>query len=67
MDKFTIFKNDKKEKEAQPDYHINVKREDGEYEKWGACWIKKTKDGLKTYLSCAKNKPMGEKSKDVDF
>lgn len=55
LENFTIFKNNFKEKETQPDYKINTKEGD-EWVEWGACWKKQGSNGQ--YLSCSKSKPM---------
>lgn len=46
---FAIFKNNKKEKETQPDYTISVKVDD-KYITAGGCWLKDGKTGK--FFSC---------------
>ena len=52
---FSIFKNERKEKENQPDYTISMKNPDEEAEKKyltvGGCWIKEGAKGK--YFSCS--------------
>lgn len=48
-DTATLFKNDRKEKDTQPDYTGKIKQ-DGK-ERQLAAWITKSKDGSKTYMS----------------
>ncbi len=57
MENFTIFKNDHKEADNQPDYIVNVKNGE-KWEKWGACWTKEGKNGK--YFSCSKSRPQEE-------
>lgn len=52
MQNFSIFKNNKKEKENQPDYNISCKIGE-EYQNIGGCWIKES-NGNK-FFSCRLN------------
>lgn len=62
MEKFLIFKNDKKEKDNQPDYTVSVNEDGQGFRVWGACWKKQGKNG--TFLSCQQSKPKPEVKKD---
>lgn len=59
MNNFNIFKNKEKKADNHPDYIISFKNNSGEWEEWGACWLKKKDDG-ETFMSCAKAKPKPE-------
>lgn len=69
MDKFLIFKNNRKEKENQPDYNVMAKNERGDLEKVGACWLREVKGKVDSqgkpakYFSCQMNKPLTEAEK----
>lgn len=52
MQNFSIFKNNKKEKENQPDYNISCKIGE-KYENIGGCWLKES-NGNK-FFSCKLN------------
>ena len=54
IDNFSIFKNDDKKKDTEPDYRISIKVGE-EYVDGGACWLKQGKTGK--YFSCSLKKP----------
>ena len=66
MKNFTLQKN-KKTKETQPDYRMNVNIGDKENSNWvecGSCWIKKDSKG-NNYLSCKLNDAYADHTKGV--
>jgi len=62
--RFTLFKNDKQGNESRPDYtgSINV---DGRELKLSA-WIKKSKDGTKTFMSGTVQEPYNQPNVQQD-
>lgn len=60
MKNFSIWKNDKKEKESEPDYRLTMKVDD-KFVDIGAGWIKSTSEGKK-YISVSLSKAYNGKN-----
>lgn len=56
-ERFSIFKNDRKQKETDPDYYILSFKENAPgSDRVGACWLKDGKAGK--FLSCSQKREM---------
>lgn len=56
---FSIFKNENKKNDKEPDYRISAKIGENSFEEIGACWLKEGKTGK--YFSCSLRKPHKDK------
>ena len=61
MKNFTLFKNENKKSDKQPDYTMSGKVGE-EYQDIGACWVKEGKKGK--YLSCSLQDARSYENKD---